>query len=582
MKKKILMIFTVLILIGVITTGIISLRFSRDEYIQELELYMTDYAQMIALNIGNAENFDFDALTHKFSQPIESRVTIIAHDGIVIGDSEADLQNLDNHGTRPEVLVALEGAVGAAIRYSDTLMTDLYYVAYPIKYRGETLIIRISKPMYEIQSFSNRLIKNYVFAIFAGTIIAMIIGLRFEAYLVRPIQELITMTKRIADGNFGEKIYTDSDDEIQELSNSFNIMSEELKSKIDEIEFINLQLQSILDSMVNGIIALDNKKRVLFINPQAERILRVSEGHSVNRRLIEVFRNHAVYSLLEEYFENQENITLQEEIEYNDGFYIVNINPIYSSQDKQSKFGALILIQDITEIKKLENMRKDFVANVSHELKTPLTSIRGFVETLRHGGIKEDETRNRFLEIIEIESNRLTNLIQDTLMLSEIEQGLIINQEVIPVRQSIEEIVKMMAMTADNQGISLICENHIPEDVELMGNRSWFKQILINMIDNAIKYNRPEGRVVLIAETDPQNLKISVSDTGIGIPEEHHERLFERFYRVDGSRSKGRGGTGLGLAIAKHALISLGGTITLESEMNQGSCFTITIPLSKR
>lgn len=579
MKKRILAIFSILILIGVITTGVISLRFSRDEYIRELEGSMIDYARMIALEISDESSEALPTLALDFSEAVESRITLIDSSGVVIADSDAPVDGLDNHGTRPEVIEAYGGAVGTAIRYSETLGTDLYYVAYPIDLGGETLVIRISKPMTEIDAFGRRLINNYFLALIAGTLIAMAIGIRFEKYLVKPIQELITMTRRIAEGNFGEKIYTDSDDEIQELSNSFNMMSEELKAKMDELDLINLRLQSTLDSMVNGIIALGNDRRVIFINPQAERMLGITQSECQGKYLVEVFRNHVVYELTEDYFSTQDRPPLEQEIEYGERFYLVNINPIYSSQDGKDRFGALILIQDITEIKRHENMRKEFVANVSHELKTPLTSIRGFVETLRAGAIKDPELRERFLEIIEIESSRLTALIEDTLLLSEIEKGRLMIQQVFGVKQSVEEVAGMMQMRAQQQGITFETEIGIDAAVQLTGNPSWFKQILINLVDNGIKYNRSEGEVRMSVRMIEEYLLMEVSDTGIGIPPAHHERLYERFYRVDHSRSKEQGGTGLGLAIVKHAVLSFGGTIRFETWPGKGTRFIVKIPL---
>lgn len=581
MKRKILLIFTVLILISVIITGIISLKFSRDEYMNELENSMISFAELIALDLENESDFDFSMEASNFSRAIDSRVTFIDQQGNVIGDSDIDISKLDNHATRPEVITAYQGEIGTNKRYSDTLKIDLYYLAYPFDYQNQKLIIRIAKPMYEIERFSEDLIKNYIIALIVGTLIALIFGLKFENYIVGPINELITATKRIAKGNFGEKIYVDSNDEIRDLAKQFNIMSEELEHKINEIKAVNLKLQSTLDSMVNGVVAVDGDKQILFINPRAEEIFKMSEGMSIGKKLIEVFKNHEVYELIEEYFSNISSIHIDKEIFYNNHDYLVSINPMHLGIEPSKKSGAVILIQDISEIKRLENMRQDFVANVSHELKTPLTSIRGFIETIRSGNIKDESTRDRFLEIIDIESSRLNHLIDDILLLSEIEKVKLNRSDEILIKESIDDVIQMMNVTAIDAGVELICKNEISDEMVIAGHTSWFKQLLINLIDNGIKYNKNNGKLILEAKHDNESLLLTIEDTGVGILEEHRDRIFERFYRVDKSRSKQVGGTGLGLAIVKHVIKDLRGTIRLESTYGKGTKFLIEIPIKK-
>jgi len=579
MKKKILVIFTILFLVGVIITGILSINYSKTEYKKNLEFHMIDYAELIAGSIESNNNYDFKNESSKVAKLIESRVTFIDKNGVVIGDSDADIEKLDNHKERPEVVEAYSGEVGTAVRYSDTLGINLLYVAYPLEYNGETLIIRIAKPILELEIFNKKLLYNYVIATIVGIIFALIIGIRFSNYLVNPLSELISATKRISKGDFTEKIYMNSDDEFRILADNFNYMSSELEIKINEINTINSRLTATLDSMINGIIAVSNEKRILFINPEAEKIFHISENESVGRKLIEIFRNHEIYSAIENYFENKLSKNISKEIIFEDRYYTININPIYKNETTNEKIGAVILIQDITDMKKLENMRKDFVANVSHELRTPLTSIKGFVETLRLGKIKDEITKDKFLGIIETETERLNDLIEDILILSDIEKSDNVALGKVEVLKSIYEVIDMMSMKIKNANIDIGININIDEKLTINGNVSWFKQILINLIDNAIKYNKENGKIILEAYRENKKIYIIIEDTGIGIKEEYLDRLFERFYRVDKSRSKIVGGTGLGLAIVKHALINLNGSIEVESKEMIGTKFIINIPI---
>lgn len=579
MKKKILIIFMILFLVGVIITGMISINYTKIEYKNNLQQSMIDYAKLIADSIENDNSIDFQNDSIEVSKLIESRVTFIDKNGVVIGDSDADIEKLDNHKDRPEVIEAYKGEIGTIIRHSDTLGIDFLYIAYPIEYDEETLIVRISKPMIEIEMFNNELLYNYMVASIVGILFALGIGLRFSNYLTSPLNKLIGATKRISKGNFSEKIYMDSEDELRILADNFNFMSSELEMKLNEISTVNSRLTATLDSMINGIIAVSNEKKVLFINPEAQKILHIRENESVGKKIIEIFRNHEIYNAIENYFENKLSKRISKEIIFEDRYYTVNINPIYSNEINAEKIGAMILIQDMTEIKKLENMRKDFVANVSHELRTPLTSIRGFVETLRSGNIEDETTREKFLDIIGMETARLNNLIEDILILSDIENTNNVHIEKVKVLKSLNEVINMMEIKINDTSIDISTNISIDENLTINGNTNWFKQIIINLVDNAIKYNKENGKISIEAYLENKKIFIMIEDTGIGIKEENLDRLFERFYRVDKSRSKIVGGTGLGLAIAKHALLNLNGSIEVESKENIGTKFIVKIPI---
>jgi two-component system phosphate regulon sensor histidine kinase PhoR len=578
MKNKILINFTILFLIGVVIIGMISINYSENEYENNLQKSMIDYAKMIANNMESNDSFDFQMDSIKISKLVESRITFIDKDGIVIGDSDADIATLDNHKDRLEIIEAFNGKIGTIIRHSDTLGIDFLYIAYPIQYNGEILVIRVSKPMHELEMFSNNLFNNYMIASIVGIFFALIIGLRFSNYLISPLNELINGTKRISKGNFSEKIYINSNDEFRVLADNFNYMSNEIEMRINETNTINSRLTATLDSMINGIIAISNEKKILFINPEAQKIFHIKENKSMDKKIIEIFRNYELYSVIENYFENKISGYITKEILFEEKYYAININSIYKSEKVTEKIGIIILIQDITEIKKLENMRKDFVANVSHELRTPLTSIKGFIETLRFGNVKDEITRDKFLGIIEIETIRLNNLIEDILVLSDIEKTINVEIEKVEVLKALNEVIDMMLIKIENTNIEINTNINIDTELYINGNVNWFKQIIINLIDNAIKYNKENGKIIIEAYQENKKIYIIIEDTGIGINEKHLDRLFERFYRVDKSRSKTVGGTGLGLAIVKHALMNLNGSIDVESKEKIGTKFTIQIP----
>lgn len=579
MKNKILINFTILFLIGVVIIGVISINYSENEYKNNLQQSMIDYAKMIANNIESNDSFNFQNDSIKISKLIESRITFIDKNGIVIGDSDADIATLDNHKDRFEIIEAFNGKIGTSIRHSDTLGIDFLYIAYPIQYNGDILVIRVSKPIHELEIVSNNLFNNYMIASIIGIFFALMIGLRFSNYLISPLNELINGTKRISKGNFSEKIYINSNDEYRVLADSFNYMSNELEIKINEINTINSRLTATLDSMINGIIAISNEKKILFINPEAQKMFHIKENKSMDKKIIEIFRNYEIYSVIENYFENKISGYITKEILFEEKYYSININSIYKSEKVTEKIGIIILIQDITEIKKLENMRKDFVANVSHELRTPLTSIKGFIETLRFGNVKDEITRDKFLGIIEIETIRLNNLIEDILVLSDIEKTINVEIEKVEVLKSLNEVIDMMLIKIKDTNIEINTNINIDTELYISGNVNWFKQIIINLIDNAIKYNKENGKVTIEAYQENKKIYIIIEDTGIGINEKHLDRLFERFYRVDKSRSKTVGGTGLGLAIVKHALMNLNGSIDVESKEKIGTKFTIQISI---
>ncbi len=584
MQKKLFLVFITLILIGVLTTGFLTLSLFKVSYINSIKDKLISNGGLIEeflLNTKDINELDLDNISKNYSKKINARITFISRNGTVLGDSNKELKDLDNHINRQEVQKALEGKLGTSQRYSNSLAREMYYVAIPFERTdSELAVVRLSVPLSSINEFNSSLFKNIFISIVAGFLVAFLLAFRYVGSFTKPIKELTFATKNIASGNYGERVYYTIDDELGTLADNFNIMSEKLEEIIGEIEDRNTKNKAILTSMINGIIALDNRKRIMFINPAAEEMFGFKEENIKGKYILEVVRNNILDEQIQKLL--TDNIPTKSEIEIIEPKNkILNIysNPIRLANNPNRKIGVVIIIQDVTEMRKLEIMRKDFVANVSHELKTPLTSIKGFIETLKNGAAEKKEVRDKFIDIIDIEAGRLTSLIQDLLVLSEIEnKHNMINKEKIDVNKSINEVVAILNEIARKKNIKIIqkLDSNLPI---LFGNKTWFKQMLINLIDNAIKYTPNHGDVTIIGYSINKKIVIKVKDTGMGIDKKHLSRLFERFYRVDKARSRRVGGTGLGLAIVKHIIIAFNGQISVDSQINVGTEFTVSLPI---
>lgn len=584
MKRRIFITFVTLILIGILTTGVLSLNLIRNNYVYIVKDKLISNYNLISQALIERENLDIQTLNdlaHSYSEKIDARVTFIDRGGWVVGDSEADYTQMENHKNRPEIIEAYEGKIGISQRYSNTLGWDMLYVAAPFSNEKSRLaVIRLAVPLRELSTFNKTLLKYIFISIVSGLIVAILLGIRYVNNVTQPISELTLATKKISEGDYGRRVYYQTDDELGMLANNFNLMSEKLDDTINELQDKNTKLKAILASTVNGVIALDNNKEIIFINPNAEEIFGIKEDDAKGKHILDVVRNDVFNKLFNDIL--KENKPSKGEIEiFEPKHRILNVysNPIRLNNDPRRVIGVVLIIQEVTEIRKLERMRKDFVANVSHELKTPLTSIKGFIETLKDGAAENKKVRDKFLDIIDIETSRLTSLIQDLLLLSEIEnQNTMKIYEEIDVNKSINEVLQIMDGIAKQKEIEIISkvEDNLPK---IFGNNSWFKQMLINLIDNGIKYTSNGGKVTIKIYRNVNQLIIKIKDTGIGIEEKHLSRLFERFYRVDKARSRQVGGTGLGLAIVKHIVLAFEGEIKVESKINEGTEFTIILPI---
>lgn len=416
-----------------------------------------------------------------------------------------------------------------------------------------------------------------IFFIILVSVIVAILSIRYTLRLRRYLEEFIYVSKKISNKEFHSRLNISAKGELGELAKNFNEMIEIMDSTISEVEYSHLQMTSILKSISHGILAIDIDGNIMLINEEAKRMLKCNSEKQIEGLNVNVLINEE--KLLKEIvsFKGSKQ-NKSKELKINDDLvYKISLDPIYLQDVKNIIIGSIVNIEDITEKVRLENMRSDFVANVSHELKTPLTSISGFVETLKLNEDIDPQTRNRFLGIIESESNRLKRLIEDILLLSFIENQENSLVDSVNIYEVFIEIYDMTSYIAKSKNIKLTYE-FSDKSIKVCSNRDYIKQVFLNLIDNAIKYTPENKEVHVNVSSSKGNICISVKDTGVGIPEEDIERIFERFYRVDKARSRDVGGTGLGLAIIKHIVKSLGGNISVKSELGKGSEFIVIIP----
>ncbi len=586
MQRKIFFNIVIVLLLGVIICGILSARIVERNLVNSIEESLIIESGLIRELVGESliGSSDIGNYINKIKQITNTRVTIIDVMGNVIIDTEKDYTTMENHSGRPELIAALRGELGSSKRYSSTLGVDLMYIAQPI-YKDSSVIgvVRLAKPLYEINALLNKLYVNVFIAVIAGILVASLLGYKMTVNIMKPIREITYTASRIAKGDFSKQINITGRDEIATLAGSINDMASRLNDTIMSAQDKNVKLEAIMSSVVNGIIALDSAERVLFINNAAERLLNITERDMVGKHLLQVVRNNSLDNYLKTILQDKNffdtEITITDPVEKVLKFYA---NPIKQT-DKSDAEGIIITLQDITELRKLERMRTEFVANVSHELKTPLTSIKGFAETLKIGDIDDKQDTVRFLNIIENEADRLYRLINDILSLSELEQRKVKTvKEEIKVEKTIKEVLSMLKSQSDKKNIEITSD--VQEELNnLTGDPDKLKQMLINLVDNAIKYTPENGKVFVKAynlgdKASQGEILIAVKDNGIGIPKQHIPRLFERFYRVDKARSRTVGGTGLGLAIVKHIVILFNGKIEVESEVGKGTEFKIILP----
>ncbi len=571
-KKLIISTVTVILIINFIITAV-NITTVKRNYVKE----KTDELKILVQSISLSLQVDYNIINEYI--PIlknnNVRATIVDKQGKVVFETDNNADKMQSHLKRNEIIEASEGKIGTDIRFSNTLRKSFLYVAMAIP-NTDRYILRLSIPIEVLGKQTNEIVRTFLIIISIGVLIAILLILKFVSYFTKPLVELSNATVQIANDKIPKKLYYSSNDEIGNLYNNFNVMTQKLNDSIFELENTNMFLNSILSNIVSGVVALNFNKEIIFINERCKSILDINDDNLDNKSIVNVIRNYEINKFVKEHFENRKNEYIVTKYKDKTLKLFINVLPIDVIKGSEPKYGAVLLVEDITEATKHEEMRRSFVANVTHELKTPLTSIKGYVETIKNNNITDKSKIDRFMDIIEIESNRLKTLIDDILMLSEIET-IEANKGLVNINEVVDEVKDIMQNISLNNSIAI--KYSCQDNIEVYLDKNRIKQLLINLIDNAIKYNKENGEVSVCVTSANDELKIVVEDTGIGIDEKHINRVFERFYRVDKSRSRDLGGTGLGLAIVKHIVISLHGKVNIESKLGFGTKVNVNIPL---
>jgi two-component system phosphate regulon sensor histidine kinase PhoR len=506
-----------------------------------------------------------------------ARVTVITADGRVLADSQSDPQTMENHATRPEVLEAMAKGDGRSIRHSVTINRDLlYYAVRQNTLAGTPIVLRFALPLETVDETLSSFRRRLWLASFFILLIAGGISLLFSRSFTGRVERLKDFSRRVAEGDFRPLPREGSGDAIEALGISLNRTAARLDRTIQTLTEERNLSSAILGSMVEGVAVVNGSERLVFANPGFAEILSLDVPPTSGSALVEVVRQTELLEAVRQVLHGEPRV--QSEIvtgTLRQHHFAITVAAVRAGDTT----GAVVVLHDITELRRLERVRRDFVANVSHEFRTPLTAIQGFAETLLAGAIDDPQNRTRFLEIILEHSRRLARLTEDLLMLSKMDAERL---ELEIRRLSVSQLIESCLETAQRRAaekdlrISVNTPQRLPD---IAGDRRRLAEVLQNLLDNAIQYTLPGGQIMLSAEAGEEEVVLTVSDTGIGIPQADQPRIFERFYRVDVARSREAGGTGLGLAIAKHLVEVHGGRLWVDSEVGQGSQFHFSVPL---
>ena len=503
-------------------------------------------------------------LVRSVGQETSTRITVIDSRGVVLADSQEDPTKMENHAGRPEIVEALSGKVGSALRFSSTRNQEMLYAAIPLERDGKIVgVVRTSMFTTQIETLLASIKGDILSVALIITILSLIGALLFSRSLTKPIKELMAVTRRVGSGNLGARVFLKKKDEIGSLADTFNAMAEQLSDSFSELSREKTELNAIVSSLKEGLVVLDKRGAILHYNESFKAIAATDVAQG--QLFWEVFRNPDFIQLLDS--TRSQKTGQSGAVEVGDTVYACSITFLGDEEKTVSIF------HDITEIKKLERVKKDFVINVSHELRTPLTAIKGFLETL------EDEVTQQgrnYLDIIQKNTERLINIVSDLLLLSELEEKQELQIEKVDLKALVQNIMRLFDHRLSEKGLTFSLEA-AEGPLMMKGDPFRLEQMFVNLMDNAVKYTE-KGSISLSLESNNDKVSVRISDTGIGIPRQDLPRIFERFYVVDKSRSRKFGGTGLGLSIVKHIVMLHNGTIQVQSSPNVGTTITVTLP----
>ena len=568
--------------------------FQRQEIGRQVELRLSDSAVMLRSHVADSLPVALDSsdpeaqqnarrslqeLVESLSHEIDLRFTLVAPDGEVIADSERDPESMLNHADRPELIEAGAQGRGASVRRSPTLQVDMQYLALAMQVEGTgPAFVRVSGEIESINLIVSQFNRFWWLLVFALGMVGTAIAAMVVGRIIHPIARLTERAQAIASGEDREPLAVESKDEVGLLSASFNRMQSQLAKRFRQLRESNQQMATVLSSMDEGIIAVDADENIVLANDASKRFLNFPQEVERGRHILEVVRNRPLHELVQECLAaGSEGGAIKKEFE-STGQQPRDLSVHATCLPGNPVRGVVVVLHDISELRRLENLRQEFVANVSHELKTPLASIKAFAETLRMGAVNDKENNLRFISHIEEQAERLHQLIMDMLHIARVESG----EEAFDITSVrfdsvAQSCVSQHTESARHKKIELILEPP-PIEARVRVDEDGLRTILDNLISNGIKYTPDGGKVTVRWRDDGTDVVLEVEDTGIGIAQQDQARVFERFYRVDKARSSELGGTGLGLSIVKHLSQSFGGSVVLESSEGGGSLFRVRLP----
>jgi two-component system phosphate regulon sensor histidine kinase PhoR len=503
------------------------------------------------------------------------RFTIINIDGKVLADSEVDPATMENHLTRPEVQEALSQGSGSSTRKSATTGINTLYVAVPIRSGTQTTgIVRLAVPLAKVDAVVLRLQTTIAIVLGLATLLSLVLSFLAVRRTIQPLEDLTDAARRVSNGKLDVTLLPAGGDEIGQLIDAFNSMTAQLRTQLEALRGEREKLSAVLSRMSDGVVLLNDQGKVTMINPAAEQIFGQREAQALDHSAAEVFRHHQLFDLWQDCIASGKPAAVTVETGLEHTFLQAVATPL----GKSLPGSTLMLFQDLTRLRRLETVRRDFIANVSHELRTPLASLQALSETLQEGALEDPAAGRRFLGLMQTEIDTIDQIIRELLELSMIESGKVpLSVQTVQPSALWSGAVVRMQLQAERNGLRL--ENESPEDLPpVKADPLRIEQVMINLIHNAIKFTPPGGKIAVSAKSQGSEVEFSVRDTGVGISSEDLARIFERFYKADRSRSGG--GTGLGLAIARHIVEAHGGRIWAESTEGKGSTFFFTLPVS--
>jgi len=540
-------------------------------------------AQLMAAHLTQPDGLPAQATIQSqcraLGRQTQTRFTVVLPSGRVMADSLKEPARMDNHGDRPEIKQAQSAASGQSVRYSTTLQQDMMYVAVPLRRDGQIVaVVRASKPL---QAISTILRSIYWRLALGGLLVALLAGglALYVAHRINlPLREMQAGAARFAAGDLRYRLAVPRTEETADLALAMNDMASQLDDRIRTVTQQRNELEAVLASMVEAVLVVDTGGRLLRYNHAAQALLDLDAARAVGRPMEEAIRNAELHRLLASILDSHAPQEAEILLHRDEDRHLSAVGAALHGPEDE-RVGALVVLHDLTHLRRLESMRQDFVANVSHELKTPITAIQGFVETLRDGALTDPDNASRFLDIIARHADRLNAIIEDLMALSRLERGApsMLEREPGRVGDVLVAARQLCEHAAQEREVTVTLDGAL--DLELPMNASLLEQAVVNLCDNAIKYSARGGGVALSVAHVETELVISVRDEGSGIPPKDQARVFERFYRVDKARSREQGGTGLGLALVKHIVNLHQGRVTLESAVGQGTTFRIVLPM---